>query len=68
MSSLEKTVKAKTRRSKRFLQSREPKLTEGQKSSMIIRGGNTSETVTQALKDVVRRRCRASHAPSFTAC
>uniref|UniRef100_A0A8C2BZV6 Ribosome production factor 2 homolog n=1 Tax=Cyprinus carpio TaxID=7962 RepID=A0A8C2BZV6_CYPCA len=47
-------VKAKTRRSKRFLQSREPKLVEGQKSSMIIRGGNTSETVSQALKDVVR--------------
>uniref|UniRef100_A0A671K2Y1 Ribosome production factor 2 homolog n=1 Tax=Sinocyclocheilus anshuiensis TaxID=1608454 RepID=A0A671K2Y1_9TELE len=44
--------KAKTRRSKRFLQSREPKLTEGQKSSMIIRGGNSSETVSQALKDV----------------
>uniref|UniRef100_A0A671K2X6 Ribosome production factor 2 homolog n=1 Tax=Sinocyclocheilus anshuiensis TaxID=1608454 RepID=A0A671K2X6_9TELE len=41
-----------TRRSKRFLQSREPKLTEGQKSSMIIRGGNSSETVSQALKDV----------------
>uniref|UniRef100_A0A672NU77 Ribosome production factor 2 homolog n=1 Tax=Sinocyclocheilus grahami TaxID=75366 RepID=A0A672NU77_SINGR len=44
--------KAKTRRSKRFLQSRQPKLTEDQKSSMIIRGGNTSQTVSQALKDV----------------
>lgn len=45
-------VKAKTRRSKRFLQSREPKLIEGQKNCMIIRGGNTSQTVSQALKDV----------------
>ncbi|XP_043074657.1 ribosome production factor 2 homolog [Puntigrus tetrazona] len=45
-------VKAKTRRSKRFLQSREPKLIEGQKNSMIIKGGNASETVSQALKDV----------------
>ncbi|KAK2883410.1 hypothetical protein QQF64_016990 [Cirrhinus molitorella] len=45
-------VKPKTKRSKRFLQSREPKLIEGLKTSMIIKGGNTSETVSQALKDV----------------
>ncbi|XP_073711930.1 ribosome production factor 2 homolog [Misgurnus anguillicaudatus] len=45
-------VKAKTKRSKRFLQSREPKLTEDLKQAMIIKGGNTSEIVTQTLKDV----------------
>ncbi|KAK9956038.1 hypothetical protein ABG768_013795 [Culter alburnus] len=45
-------VKPKTRRSKRFLQSREPKLIENLKNSMIIKGGNTSETLSQALKDV----------------
>ncbi|RXN06148.1 ribosome production factor 2-like protein [Labeo rohita] len=52
MTHLDGIVKAKTKRSKRFLESREPKLIEGLKSSMIIKGGNTSETVSQALKDV----------------
>ena len=45
--------KPKTKRSKRFLESRAPKLTEDVKSAMIMRGGNTSQTVTQALKDLV---------------
>lgn len=45
--------KAKTKRSKRFLESRAPKLTEDVKSAMIMKGGNTSQTITQALKDIV---------------
>lgn len=45
-------VKPKTKRSKRFLQNREPKLTENIKTAMIMKGGNTTETVTQALKDI----------------
>ncbi|KAL7889118.1 hypothetical protein AOLI_G00040920 [Acnodon oligacanthus] len=45
-------VKPKTKRSKRFLQSREPKLVEDLKNTMIMKGGNTTETVTQALKDL----------------
>ncbi|KAF4091939.1 hypothetical protein AMELA_G00015510 [Ameiurus melas] len=45
-------VKPKTKRSKRFLQTREPKLTENLKNAMIVKGGNTSETVTHALKDM----------------
>ncbi|KAI7800063.1 ribosome production factor 2 homolog [Triplophysa rosa] len=45
-------VRPKTKRSKRFLESRAPKLIENVKNGMIIKGGNTSETVTQALKDV----------------
>ncbi|KAJ8275072.1 hypothetical protein COCON_G00096970 [Conger conger] len=45
-------VKPKTKRSKRFLQSREAKLIENVKNAMIMKGGNTSETVTQALKDI----------------
>ncbi|XP_076128709.1 ribosome production factor 2 homolog [Alosa pseudoharengus] len=45
-------VKPKTKRSKRFLQSREPKLTENVKNAMIMKGGNATETVTQALKDI----------------
>uniref|UniRef100_UPI003EBF7410 ribosome production factor 2 homolog n=1 Tax=Danio rerio TaxID=7955 RepID=UPI003EBF7410 len=52
MSHTDGIVKAKTRRSKRFLESRESKLKENPKNSMIIKGGNTSSTVSQALKDV----------------
>ncbi|MBN3315788.1 RPF2 factor, partial [Atractosteus spatula] len=52
MTQLDAVVKPKTRRSKRFLQSREPKLSENVKSAMLIKGGNTSESVTQALKDL----------------
>ncbi|KAG7460696.1 hypothetical protein MATL_G00201440 [Megalops atlanticus] len=52
MTQLDGVVKPKTKRSKRFLQSREPKLIENVKNAMLIKGGNTSETVTQALKDI----------------
>uniref|UniRef100_A0A8B9KJE2 Ribosome production factor 2 homolog n=1 Tax=Astyanax mexicanus TaxID=7994 RepID=A0A8B9KJE2_ASTMX len=44
--------KPKTKRSKRFLDHRAPKLLENSKNAMIMKGGNTSETVTQALKDI----------------
>uniref|UniRef100_A0A3Q2Z429 Ribosome production factor 2 homolog n=1 Tax=Hippocampus comes TaxID=109280 RepID=A0A3Q2Z429_HIPCM len=49
-------LKPKTKRSKRFLQSRAPKLTENGKSAMIMKGGNANQTVSQALKDIVRQR------------
>ncbi|XP_076026662.1 ribosome production factor 2 homolog [Genypterus blacodes] len=45
-------VKPKTKRAKRFLQSRAPKLAEDAKNAMIMKGGNTSLTVSQALKDI----------------
>ncbi|RVE55879.1 hypothetical protein OJAV_G00230420 [Oryzias javanicus] len=45
-------TKPKTRRSKRFLETREPKLLENVKNAMIMKGGNSSQTVTQALKDI----------------
>lgn len=45
--------KPKTKRSKRFLESRAPKLVEDVKMAMIMKGGNTSQTITQALKDIV---------------
>lgn len=45
-------TKPKTKRSKRFLESRAPKLSEDLKTAMIMKGGNTSEMVTQALKDM----------------
>uniref|UniRef100_A0A8C7MC85 Ribosome production factor 2 homolog n=1 Tax=Oncorhynchus kisutch TaxID=8019 RepID=A0A8C7MC85_ONCKI len=44
--------KPKTKRAKRFLDNRAPKLTENVKNAMIMKGGNTSMTVTQALKDI----------------
>ncbi|XP_056422309.1 ribosome production factor 2 homolog [Hyla sarda] len=52
MSELDRVIKPKTRRAKRFLQTRESKLTENDKSVMLIKGGNANMTVTQALKDL----------------
>ncbi|XP_061560307.1 ribosome production factor 2 homolog [Phycodurus eques] len=45
-------IKPKTKRSKRFLESRAPKLAEDGKSTMIMKGGNANQTVSQALKDI----------------
>ena len=45
--------KPKTQRGKRFLSNRESKLEENTKQVMLIQGGKTSETVTQALRDIV---------------
>ena len=45
--------KPKNQRVKRALDKRAPKIHENPKSSMFIRGGNTSETITQVLKDLV---------------
>ncbi|TNN85438.1 Ribosome production factor 2 [Liparis tanakae] len=45
-------IKPKTKRAKRFLDSRAPKLIEDVKTAMIMKGGNSSLTVTQALKDI----------------
>uniref|UniRef100_A0A3P8WD82 Ribosome production factor 2 homolog n=1 Tax=Cynoglossus semilaevis TaxID=244447 RepID=A0A3P8WD82_CYNSE len=42
----------KTRQSKRFLESRAPKLTENVKNAMIMKGGNTSQVVSQTLKNI----------------
>ncbi|XP_044146710.1 ribosome production factor 2 homolog [Bufo gargarizans] len=52
MSELDRVVKPKNRRSKRFLQHRESKLTENDKYAMLIKGGNANLIVTQALKDL----------------
>lgn len=45
--------KPKTKRAKRFLERREPKLTENTKNAMLIKGGNANLTVTEVLKDIV---------------
>ena len=45
--------KAKNQRVKRALVNKEPKIYENDKRAMFIRGGRTTETITQALKDLV---------------
>ena len=52
--------KPKNQRVKRALEARAPKLLENTKTALFIRGGHTSETVTQALKDIVRIYCHVA--------
>ncbi|XP_072133715.1 ribosome production factor 2 homolog isoform X1 [Mobula birostris] len=52
MTQTDGVTKPKTKRAKRFLEKRDPKIVENNKNAMLIKGGNTSETVTQALKDI----------------
>ncbi|XP_033740701.1 ribosome production factor 2 homolog [Pecten maximus] len=49
---LQRVVKPKTQKGKRFLEGREPKITENTKTSIFVKGGNTSMTVTQAMKEL----------------
>lgn len=44
--------KPKTQQGKRFLLNREAKVKENTKKVMLIRGGKTSEIVTQAMRDI----------------
>lgn len=39
----------KTRRGKKVLESRDPKVVENDKTALIVKGGKTSEDVSQAL-------------------
>ncbi|KAH1173616.1 hypothetical protein KIL84_017455 [Mauremys mutica] len=52
MEALDRVVKPKTKRAKRFLEKREPKLTENTKNAILIKGGNANLTVTETLKDI----------------
>uniref|UniRef100_U3K8F1 Ribosome production factor 2 homolog n=1 Tax=Ficedula albicollis TaxID=59894 RepID=U3K8F1_FICAL len=52
MEALDRVVKPKTKRAKRFLEKREPKLNENTKNAMLIKGGNANLTVTEVLKDI----------------
>ncbi|OWF51978.1 ribosome production factor 2 homolog [Mizuhopecten yessoensis] len=49
---LQRIVKPKTQKGKRFLEGREPKVIESTKSAIFVKGGNTSITVTEALKEL----------------
>eukprot|EP00794_Sanderia_malayensis_P000160 gene160-772_t len=42
----------KTQKGKKVLQDKEPKITENTKSVMLIKGGRTSETVSEAIKNI----------------
>ncbi|VDK84263.1 unnamed protein product [Litomosoides sigmodontis] len=44
--------RAKTRRGKRFLENRQSKVVENDKTAIIVKGGKTSQTVTDALADL----------------
>ncbi|KAL9969219.1 hypothetical protein ACROYT_G021412 [Oculina patagonica] len=45
-------VRPKTHRGKRAIEERAPKDVENTKTALFLRGGRTSETVTQAMKDL----------------
>ncbi|ESO82697.1 hypothetical protein LOTGIDRAFT_229754 [Lottia gigantea] len=49
---LQRVSKPKTHKGRKFLENREPKIEENDKSAMFIKGGNTSQTVTQVLKEM----------------
>lgn len=43
----------KTQRGRRAVEQRAPKIVENTKTALFLRGGRTSEIVTQAMKDLV---------------
>ncbi|XP_033125675.1 ribosome production factor 2 homolog [Anneissia japonica] len=49
---MQRIVKPKNQRTKRALEHRAPKLIEKTKTAMFVRGGRTSERVTQVLKEL----------------
>lgn len=49
---MQRIVKPKTQKGKRFLDNRDAKIIENTKSAMFIKGGNTSMTVSQILKEL----------------
>lgn len=44
--------KAKTRRGKKFLESRAPKVTENDKRALLIKGGKTTSQLQELLNDL----------------
>jgi len=52
MGVLQRVVKPRNQKSKRALEDREAKLIENNKSSLVIRGSNCSQTVMQCLKEL----------------
>ncbi|XP_068697971.1 ribosome production factor 2 homolog [Montipora foliosa] len=52
MAAVSDVVRPKTQRGKRAVEHREPKNVENAKTALFLRGGKTSEVVTNALKDL----------------
>lgn len=48
--------KPKTRKGKKFLENREPKIVENKKSAIFLRGLKTSETILAFLRDFAKIR------------
>jgi ribosome production factor 2 len=48
--------KPKTKRGKRFLENRDPKVIENIKKAMFVNGGRTNEVVRTALRQFVSKR------------
>ncbi|KAL5007166.1 hypothetical protein ScPMuIL_015972 [Solemya velum] len=49
---VQRIVKPKTQKGRRFLDGREAKIHEKAKTAMFIKGGNTSQTITEVLKEL----------------
>jgi ribosome production factor 2 len=52
INALDKVLKPKTKRAKRFLEKRELKFSKNIKNAMLTKGGNANATMTQVLKDM----------------
>lgn len=61
MVSLNRIAKPKTKRGKRYLESREPKVVENTKQALFVKGGRTNEIVTTALKELYTIKKPFSH-------
>ncbi|XP_005103094.1 ribosome production factor 2 homolog [Aplysia californica] len=60
---MQRIVKPKTQRGRRALERKEPKIFENSKSTLFFKGGNTSQTVTQVLKEM--HTLKKPHATMF---
>ncbi|XP_038934099.1 ribosome production factor 2 homolog [Rattus norvegicus] len=56
MDALDKVLKPKTKRAKRFLEKMESKLSENIKNAMMIKDGSVNARVTQVLRDMYARK------------
>jgi ribosome production factor 2 len=48
--------RAKTRRGKKFLENRAAKITENDKTSLLLKGGKTNDTLTKFLADIYQMK------------
>lgn len=58
----------KSARAARAMKKREPQVVEGEKSALVMRGLNTSQTVVDIIKDIVSRPCHRLCAQPMRPC